>query len=114
MRQFSPLFSSSGLRELIRGTHSVGFLRRGRSCPEHKNLAALFGALRALQPASLDMKRRARPVLLALVDKIPCLRNTFVRVRRDDGMRAKYAHEGMNRANLLGHPTGQESNSWSS
>jgi hypothetical protein len=32
----------------------VGFLRRGVSRSEHKNLAALLGALRAVQLASLD------------------------------------------------------------
>jgi len=56
MRQFSPLFSSN---------------RIARIDPQHKNLAALFGAVRAVQLAGLDMKRRARPVLLALVDKVP-------------------------------------------
>ena len=45
-------------------------MRRGVSRPEHENLAALLGAVRAVQLARLDVKRRAGQVLLALVDKI--------------------------------------------
>jgi len=67
----------------------VGFLRRSVSRPEHKNLAALLGAVRAMQLAGLGVKRRAGQVLLALVDKITFdhvehLRNARVEVWRDD------------------------------
>ena len=59
------------------------------SRPEHENLAALLGGVRAVQPASLDVQRRAGQVLLALIDKITLdhvehFSNACVEVRRDD------------------------------
>jgi hypothetical protein len=48
----------------------ICFLRLGVSRPELESLAAFLGGARAVQPAGLDVKRRAGQVLLALVDKI--------------------------------------------
>jgi hypothetical protein len=47
-----------------------GFLGRGVSRPEHKNLAALLSAVQAVQHGGLEVKRGAGQVWLALIDKI--------------------------------------------
>src|SRR5262245_8470858 len=67
----------------------VGVLRDGAIRPEHENLAAFLGSVRAVHVAGLVVKRRAGRVLLALVDEITFkhierLLKALVEVGRDD------------------------------
>ena len=77
----------------------VGFLCR-RSRPKHENVAALFGRMRPVCLAGLDMQRRARQVLLAFVDEVSFddvehLGDMLVNMHRDDrgGLHNQVQHD---------------------